>query len=65
MSGKLPIDRVRARTIPARNYEDHKQTFSQDQVQRDSPPDAPIEPPAPVRGEPDEERAREEERGHA
>ncbi len=63
MSGKLPIDRVRARTIPARNYEDHKQTFTQDQVQRDSPPDAPIKPPEAVRGESDEER--EEAHEHA
>ncbi len=55
MAGKLPIDRARARTLAARPYEDHKQTFTQDQVKRDRSPDAPIEPAAPVSDQPDEE----------
>ena len=59
MSGKLPIDRSRDRTVPARPYEDHKQTFTQDQVKHESPPDKPIEPPAPVSNDGDEERHEE------
>ena len=63
MSGKLPIDRVRARTIPARPYEDHKQTFTQDRAKHDSPPDAPLESPEPVSDAPGEEKV--EGRTHA
>ena len=62
MAGKLPIDRMRARTVPAQPYEEHKQAFTQDQVHRDNEPDRdhqpdkPIESPEPVSGERGEER---------
>ena len=51
MPGKLPIDRVRARTIPAHPYEDVKQTFTRDQVNQDGQPQAPRQPSASVSSE--------------
>jgi len=63
MPGKLPIDRVRARTIPAHPYEDVKQTFTRDQVKLDGQPDAPRQPPAAVSDERGEEC--NEEHDHA
>ena len=56
MSGKLPIDRARARTIPARPYEEHKQSFTEDQARRDRRADTPVAPPAAQGDERDEER---------
>ena len=59
MPGKLPIDRVRARTTPARPYEDHKRTFTQDQADLDGQPDAPGQPSAAPSGDRVKERNEE------
>ncbi len=56
MSGKLPIDRARARKLSARPYEEHKQTFAEDQVKRIDEAGATAIPSDPASGERDEER---------
>ena len=40
MAGKLPIDRMRERKFGAWPYEDDKQNFTQNQVNRDGQPGA-------------------------